>query len=158
MVPILIVARFLLTHLAQPAEALAAWAATAAPGARLALHETEALTCEHPALTRYYELVAALQAHHGQALGVGALLDGALAATPWRVVESRAISLAKPAARMAELHAPNLRTWRNDPFARDHFDSRELDELGDTLDAIATGRAAAPPVHNLARQVVAALE
>ncbi len=154
----LIVARFLLTHLSHPAEALAAWAAAAAPGARLALHETEALTCEHPALTRYYELVGALQAHRGQALGVGALLDGALAATPWRVIESRAVSLAKPAARMAELHAPNLRTWRNDPFARDHFDSRELDELGDTLDAIATGRAAAPPVHNLARQVVAALE
>ena len=53
-----IVARFLLTHLAHPAEVLAAWAATAAPGARLALHETEVLTCEHPALTRYYEALS----------------------------------------------------------------------------------------------------
>jgi hypothetical protein len=118
----LIASRFLLTHLARPADALTAWAEGAAPGARLALHETEGLTSSHAALIRYYELVGALQAHHGQALYIGAMLDGTLATTPWRVVDSRALTLEKPAAAMAELHVANLRTWRNDPFARDHFD------------------------------------
>jgi SAM-dependent methyltransferase len=151
-------ARFLLTHLARPADALAAWAAAAAPGARLALHETEAITSEHPALARYYELVAAMQAHHGQVLGVGVLLDGALAATGWRVIESRALALEKPAMVMAEIHAANLRTWRAVQFARDTFDPHELDALEGSLDAIAEGRDPSPPVHNLVRQVVAALD
>jgi trans-aconitate 2-methyltransferase len=154
----LIVARFLLTHLARPAEALAGWAAVAAPGARLALHETEALMSAHPALSRYYQLLGALQAHHGQALYIGALIDDALAATPWRVVESRALALDKPAAAMAELHLANLRTWRNDPFARESFDPRELDALDTALDALASGRDAAPPVRNVARQIIAALD
>ena len=151
-------ARFLLTHLARPADALAAWAAAAAPGARLALHETEAITSEHPALARYYELVAAMQAHHGQVLAVGALLDGALAATNWRVIESRALALEKPAMVMAEIHAANLRTWRTVPFARDTFDPHELDALERSLDAIAEGSDPAPPVRNLARQVIASLD
>jgi len=154
----LIASRFLLTHLARPADALTAWADGAAPGARLALHETEGLTSSHPALIRYYELVGALQAHHGQVLYIGAMLDGTLATTPWRVVDSRALTLEKPAAAMAELHVANLRTWRNAPFARDHFDPRELDELDSALDALATGRDSAPPVENLARQIVAALD
>lgn len=153
----LIFARFLLTHLARPAEALAAWAAAAAPGARLALHETEALESDHPALARYYELVAALQAHHRQALGMGALLASALAATPWRIVEDLALPLEKPAARMAAIHVANLRTWRADPFAREAFDAAELDALDASLDAIAAGREAAPPVRNPTRQIIAAL-
>jgi hypothetical protein len=154
----LIVSRFLLTHLARPTDALTAWAAGAAPSAHLALHETEGLASSHPALTRYYDLVGALQAHHGQVLYIGALLDGALAATPWRVVDSRALALDKPAAAMAELHVANLRTWRNDPFARDHFDPYELDELDAALDALAAGRDTAPPVENLARQIIAVLD
>lgn len=154
----LIVSRFLLTHLARPTEALTAWAAGAAPGARLALHETEGLASSHPALTRYYELLGALQTHHGQVLYIGALLDSALAATPWRVVDSRAVVLDKPIAAMAELHVANLRTWRNDPYARDHFDPHELNDLDAALDALATGRDTAPPVENLARQIIAAFD
>lgn len=154
----LILARFLLTHLARPDRALAAWASAAAPRCRLAMHETEGLTSEHPALTRYYELVGALQAHHGQTLYIGALLDDTLAATRWRVLDSRALELNRPAAAMAELHVANLRTWRNDPFARDTFDPQELDALDAALDALATGREAAPPVRNVARQVVATLD
>src|SRR5262249_9082545 len=122
------------------------------------LHETEGLASSHPALIHYYGLLGALQAHHGQALYIGALLDGILATTPWRVIDSRALILEKPAAAMAELHVANLRTWRNDPFARARFDARELDELAAALEALALGRDTAPPVENLARQIVAALE
>jgi SAM-dependent methyltransferase len=154
----LIVSRFLLTHLARPADALTAWEAGAARGARLALHETEGLTSRHPAILRYYELLGALQAHHGQTLYIGGRLDGILATTPWRVIDSRALALEKPAAAMAELHVANLRTWRNEPFARDHFDAHELDELDAALNALASGRDTAPPVENLARQIVAALD
>jgi hypothetical protein len=96
-----------------------------------------------------------LQAHHGQALHVGKLLDAAIAGTRWRVRESHALTLAKPASAMASLHAANLRTWRDDPFARDQFDAVELDALEVELTAIATGATEAPPVVNVARQIVA---
>jgi hypothetical protein len=89
---------------------------------------------------------------------MGAMLDGTLAATPWHAVDSRALTLEKPAGAMAEIHVANLRSWRSDPFARQHFDPRELDELDAALDALATGRDSAPPVENLARQIVAALD
>jgi hypothetical protein len=85
------------------------------------------------------------------------MLDGALAATRWRVVDSTLLTLEKPAAAMAEIHAANLRTWRDVPYARDTFDPRELDSLEAALDALAAGRDRAPPVCNLARQVIAVL-
>jgi trans-aconitate 2-methyltransferase len=154
--PDLIVARFLLTHLADPGAALAGWRDAAAPGAQLALHETSALASSHPVLARYYERVAALQAHYGQALGIGARLAELATGAGWRVVEDRALALTKPAARMAELHLANLRTWRHDPFAARTFDPRELDELDAGLAAIVDGRDLAPPVDNPARQIVAA--
>ncbi|HTJ43075.1 MAG TPA: methyltransferase domain-containing protein, partial [Kofleriaceae bacterium] len=154
--PDLILARFLLTHLADPHAALGAWADAAAPGARLALHETESLSSSHPALARYYELVGEVQAHHGQALYVGALISRAIAGTGWYVIESRALVLEKPAPAMASLHAANLRTWRTDPFARERFDPDELDALDVSLTAIANGAVAAPPVENVARQLIAA--
>jgi trans-aconitate 2-methyltransferase len=146
--------RFLLTHLADPAAVLATWAEAAAPAARLLVHETEVLRSDHAALARYYALVAALQAHYGQALDVGPRLAAALARTPWRVVESRAVAVEKPAAAMAELHVANLRTWRDDPHARAAFDPAELDRLEAALLRVVRGEDRAVVV-NVARQVVA---
>ena len=64
-------ARFLLTHLAAPVEALRTWAGALAAGGRLVLHEVAALDSADPVLHRYYGLVADLQRHHGQALDIG---------------------------------------------------------------------------------------
>ena len=153
--PDLLLCRFLLTHLREPAAALATWGEIAAPGARLLLHETESLASDHPALRRYYELVAALQARHGQALEVGAMLDGSLETTAWRVVESRSLPLEKPAAAMAGLHLANLRTWRQAPHARRAFDPGELDRLDASLERIASGEEAGGVVVNAVRQIVA---
>jgi hypothetical protein len=154
----LILARFLLTHLAWPDRALAAWAAAAAPAARLALHRDRSADLGSP---RDHPLLRAGRRAAGPSLP-GALhrraVEGALAATPWRVIDSRALELRQPAAAMAELHVVNLRVWRNDPFARDNFDAGELDALDAALSALATGRDAAPPVRNVVRQIIAALD
>jgi SAM-dependent methyltransferase len=153
--PDLLFCRFLLTHLRELPAVLATWASVAAPGARLLVHETERLESEHPALRTYYQRVGELQAHYGQVLNVGELLDRSFAGTPWKVVESRRVRVDKPAASMAELHLENIRTWRTDPFAQSAFDPAELDVLERDLEQIARGEVDAGLVRNPARQLVA---
>lgn len=108
--PNLLFCRFLLTHLSAPLKALKTWAGIAAPHATLLIHETERIESDHPALHRYYELVAEMQRHYGQTLNVGAILSTGFAETGWRVQQNRMLLLEKPARQMAQLHLPNLRT------------------------------------------------
>lgn len=153
--PDLLLCRFLLTHLRDTDGVLAAWARAAAPSARLLVHETQSLSSDHPAIARYYELVALLQRGYGQVFDIGARLDGALERSPWRVVDSREVALELPVAAMTELHLANLRTWRDDDFAKRTFDRTELDSLEGALERIVTGAEGAGFVTNIVRQVVA---
>jgi len=156
--PDLFLCRFLLTHLASPQAALRVWADTAAPRAKLLIHETEWLESTDPALRRYYELVDEMQRHYGQDLKVGATLDLSIAEAGWHVQESRSLVLEKSAREMAQLHLPNLRTWGRNEFAVQAFDRRELDELEATLDSIASRASDAGIVYNSAKQIVAERE
>jgi SAM-dependent methyltransferase len=152
--PDLLYCRFLLTHLAQPTRTLAAWAAAAGARAALVVEETAELSSPHPAFRLYYRLVAELQRHYGQELAIGRTLDRAAAGTGWRAEIGVMRELRLPACRMARLHALNLATWRQDPFARAAFSSEMLDELAVTLEAIARGAADAPDVHHVMAQRV----
>ena len=150
----MLLCRFVLTHLRDPRGALGVWARAGRPGARLVIHETASLEAEHPALCRYYALVAELQRHYGQDLNVGSDFERLVEGTAWTVEESSIVVLEKPARVMAALHAMNLVTWRNDPYASDHFDSRELGELERELSAIAEETEPSAPVRNEARQAI----
>jgi trans-aconitate 2-methyltransferase len=147
--------RFLMTHLSNVGDALSTWSKAAAPGAILAIHETESLESENAALKRYYDLVGQLQAHYGQALHVGESLTPRVEENGWNVVESVRVALEKPASKMAELHLSNLRTWRHDKFAQDWFNAQEIDSLERSLAAIVSGDEDAGVVVNAARQIVA---
>jgi trans-aconitate 2-methyltransferase len=149
--------RFLLAHFSDPVEVLSTWASVAAPNARLVLHETEGLESSHPALRRYYELVAELQRHYGQDLYLGARMDNCFEHTPWKVIDSRRREMEKPAAFMAELHLDNLITLRKDPYAQENFDAREIDWLEESLGRISAGAEADGIVLNAARQIAADL-
>jgi trans-aconitate 2-methyltransferase len=149
----LVHARFLLTHLPEPAGALRGWTAALAPGGRLVAQETARLTSATPALRRYYELVAEVQRAHGQALDIGDRLADLAAATGARLLHAGTCGLRPPVPAMARLHALNLRTWRTDPAAG-HLDAGELDALEAELTAIAGGAAAEPIEHDLAELVL----
>ena len=73
--PDVLFCRFLLTHLSSLGQALASWASTAAPGAKLIIHETETLETDNSTLRRYYDLLSQMQQHYGQILLVGAVLN-----------------------------------------------------------------------------------
>lgn len=142
----LVYARFLLTHLAEPEQALASWLQGVAAGGVLLVQETSLLGSEHPTLTRYYQLVEALQAQHGQSLYVGRDL-GRLAEAKGASVEHFAERVFElPAHVMATLHALNLPVWKNDPVARRNFDGRELAEIEQGLLRIAQRAELCAPV------------
>jgi hypothetical protein len=90
-----------------------------------------------PALSRYYDLVEQLQAHHGQETLIGkrlgALASGVAGVRATLVVQEIPIA----AAAMARLHAMNLATWKADPFMLETHGLRALEDLEGELKAIA---------------------
>jgi trans-aconitate 2-methyltransferase len=138
--------RFLLTHVSDAAAALRAFRPLVAEGGRLLVQETAALESTHPPLARYYELVGKLQAHYGQLLYVGSMLERFAQKAPYSIVHSTIHRFEQPAQTMAELHLNNLRTWRGDSFAQREFDGAEITELEARLAAIADGSERADPV------------
>jgi hypothetical protein len=97
------------------------------------------LTASHPALARYYELVADLQRRHGQRLDIGRDLRELPDTRLYDVRHSGECRFDLPGSRMAELHRLNLVTWRHDPLAVS-FDPHELESLDSELAQIAAGR------------------
>jgi trans-aconitate 2-methyltransferase len=149
-------ARFLLTHLREPARVLHVWARAALPGARLVLEETAFMTAEHPAFSRYYALVERMQAHYGQRMYIGRELPSlARAAAPdWGIEHSEIAVSLLPATDMARLHLLNLRTWSQDAFAQSNYAAAELSDLDSSLERIASGEVSAAPVSVGMGQVV----
>jgi len=142
----LVFVRFLLTHLAEPVRVLRSWAELLTDSGRLLVQETSRLESDEPALARYYELVGALQHHYGQALHIGRDLASLAERAGLFVQHFEEEQLVQPARVMARLHALNLRTWSQDAAARQLFDARELERLGQELGAIAAGEQPAAPV------------
>jgi trans-aconitate 2-methyltransferase len=147
-------ARFLLTHLRQPAEVVQAWARAAEPNALLVLEETAFMTGEHSAFPRYYELVERMQAHYGQRMYIGRELAALTRCAEWTQESAEITVAALPAADMARLHWLNLRTWSNDPFAQANYDPAQLAALAAELEQITAGEVSAAPVRCGLGQVV----
>lgn len=133
----LIYCRFLLTHIHRPADVMTTSVQHLRSGGRLLLEETAAMFSPVPALSRYYDLVEQLQAHHGQETLIGkrlaALADGVPGARATSVLQEIPVA----AAIMARLHAMNLATWKADSFMLESHGLRSLEDLEVELKAIA---------------------
>jgi trans-aconitate 2-methyltransferase len=147
-------ARYVLTHLRDPAAALAACSTAVRPGGLLVLEENCALFSEDPLFAKYYEHVERLQRHYGQDPYPGHRLVEFAEKASWTVrsFEPRRLSLDPHA--MAELHTLNIRTWSHDPYALAAFDEAAIAEMTEALDAIAWGDAEAPEVTCIMGQAV----
>ncbi len=142
----LIYVRFLLTHLADPGFALTLWADLLVPRGMLLLQEVALLDSEHPTLTRYYQLVEALQAQYKQSLYIGRELEGIARSAPFIVEHHGQRLFELPAHVMATLHALNLPTWKSDPVAMRNFDPKEIAEVEQGLLRIAQRAELCAPV------------
>lgn len=131
----LMVARFLLTHLQQPVEALKVWRLS--EPTLLILEELVAMHSELPVLQHYYELVARVQRAAGQDMHIGTRL-GALALEAGYALESHAVQrLELPIRAMTKLHALNLPTLRNHEAVVQTYSVRELDSMQVALEELA---------------------
>lgn len=142
----LVFCRFFMTHVAEPRRALSLFRDLVQPSGFLMLQEVSELSSKHPVFSTYYERVAELQRHYGQDLLIGRELPSLVRGTPFELVHELDRKFELPAPVMAELHALNIATWKNDAYAQRAFDAVELAVLETRLWAIARGREAAPPV------------
>ena len=138
-------ARYLFTHLASPRTVFEACAAAAAPGARFLVEDNCALESGDPLFAGYYARVQRLHAHYGQDMFVGDRLPD-LAGPGWAMARFDRTRIELDGRVMAQLHAINVRQWRQDPYAIDAFDAGELDAMASALDGVAAGRRQAPVV------------
>ena len=150
----LIYGRFVVTHLPDAGAAIGRWAEALVSRGRLALEEVDTMASDDPTLIRYYELVEAMQAARGQRTYVGRELCALASATSWTVERADTVPVALPATVAARLHALNFRTWRRDPFVVARVDPAELDALGASLEALASGSRPAAPVRWKMAQVI----
>jgi SAM-dependent methyltransferase len=149
-----IYARYLLNHIADPSSVLRACATATHQGARLVLEENCALESRDPLFAAYYRRLEAMQHHYGQDMYVGARLTALAAGSAFDVERFERTPLLLDARVMARLHAMNLRSWAQDPFAIRTFDARELAAMTQAFDAVADGLCCAAPVTCIMGQAV----
>jgi SAM-dependent methyltransferase len=111
----LIYGRFLLVHLPDPREAMAAWAGELRPGGVVVVEEPERIDTDDPDFRRYLELASAVVADRGGDLYVGRELVGLPSPPGTSVVLQRGAPLEVSAGSAAHIFSLNLGTWRGDP-------------------------------------------
>jgi len=147
-----IYARFLVSHLADPAAALGAFASQLVPRGRLLLDEVEWIRSDGEAFRRYLGLVEAVLASHGQCLFVGERLD-AIARQHELVRESRVRVLAVDPRDAAGMFSLNWETLRGHAAVAARTTAAERDALAEELAALRDGEAQAPRITWGLRQV-----
>jgi hypothetical protein len=131
--------RLLLSHLADPAAALAAWATQLAGGGLLLADEVERIHTADPALRGYLDVAGALLAARGQTLEVGPLLHRLPDPPGLRRRQDRLATLSPPAARAAAMFAENLAVWGDQAVADGVVGDRERQALAADLAGVAAG-------------------
>ncbi|HYB13543.1 MAG TPA: class I SAM-dependent methyltransferase [Myxococcota bacterium] len=129
----LVVCRFLLSHLREPAPTLASWAALLAPTGRLLVEEVESISTDCPVFRRYLSLVAATLEGQGQELYVGPSLDRAGAPPGLVRLESRVTPHRVSTVDAARMFAMNLPAVGGNPVAQAREGERGLAELAHEL-------------------------
>jgi hypothetical protein len=89
------------------------------------------------ALSRYYDLLEQLQAHHGQETLIGKRLGAQATGLAGARTTSVLQEILIAAAVMARLHAMNIATWKADPFILETDGLPALEDLEAELKVIA---------------------
>ena len=135
----LLFCRLLLSHLPDPAAALAAWATQLVPGGLLLVDEVERIHTADPALRGYLEVAGALLASRGQTLEVGPVLHRLPDPPGLARRHDRIAVLAPPATAAAAMFAQNLAVWGGQALQDGVVTSPALHALAGDLAGVAAG-------------------
>jgi SAM-dependent methyltransferase len=145
-------ARFLVTHLPEPAAAIGVFASQLAPAGRLLLDEVEWIRTDADPFRRYLALVEAVLDSQQQCLFVGPRI-GELAARDERARESRVRELAVNPRDAAGMFSLNWETLREHAAVAARTTASERNTLAEALAALRDGDVPAPPITWGLRQV-----
>ncbi len=133
----LIYCRYLLTHVAEPAAAIASWAKRLTPAGALAIEENDAIETTEPAFALYLQIVEAMLAEGRQKLYVGVELDQLVDLPALARAASRRVPVPVSDRDAARMFAMNLRGWRQQPFVERNHSAAEINALEQQLDELA---------------------
>jgi trans-aconitate 2-methyltransferase len=131
--------RLLLSHLPDPPAALATWATQLAPGGLLLVDEVDRIHTDDPALRGYLDTAGALLASRGQILEIGPVLHRLPDPPGLTRRHDRLATLSPPAPRAAAMFAQNLAVWGPQAVTDGVAGEREVAELVEDLELVATG-------------------
>lgn len=146
-------ARFVLSHLPEPATVLAAWCTQLEPGGHVLVEEDEAILAVEPAVAAYERMAVQLIASHGGDLYVGKRLAEMPPPPTCRLVVSRSCRHEVPVALAAQLFSMNFSVWRHDPVVATRYAKAFLDGLADELSRLSSAGADAGVVAFVLRQL-----
>jgi trans-aconitate 2-methyltransferase len=150
----LILCRFLLTHLEDPARAVATWATQLGPGGRLMVEEVEAIRTAHPVFALYVRMVESLLASQRNFLYAGPIVAALDAPDALERESSDVRTVAVRNCDAARMFGFNLQVWKHEEFARTHYSPESIQELESALDRIAHEESEASEIQWEMRQVV----
>lgn len=130
----LLFARYLLSHLPDPAGAIARWKCALAPRGVLLIEELEAV---HPVFAEYLSIVEAMLAEQGASLYVGRTLPGLSDPSPGERHFDRAVSFDVDTRQAARMFAMNVPNWRRKPFIQRRYGAAAVRDLLLRLEAMA---------------------
>lgn len=128
--------RFLLSHLPEPAAAVARWGAALAPGGLVLIDEVESIHPEQAAFRAYLALVEAMLADQGSALYVGPALAAADDPPGLERCFDRVYRLPVSSQHAALMFKMNVPNWRDKPFIRARCSAEEIAALEAELERL----------------------
>ncbi len=150
----LIFCRFLVTHLEDPAGAIAKWATQLSAGGQLMIEEVEAIRTANPVFARYAGIVEAMLASQRNYLYAGPIVAAIEPAAGIELVSNEVNTLAVRNCDAARMFAFNLRVWKDGEFVRTHYSSETISEIEAALEAIARDESPASEIQWDMRQMV----
>jgi trans-aconitate 2-methyltransferase len=133
----LIFSRFLLTHLRDPAAAVAKWATQLERNGLLLLEETETIHTAHPVFARYLAIVEAMLASQSGRLYAGHLVAGLDSPGGLKPAFSEIRSLPVRNCDAGRMFVLNLSTWKDNEFVRTNYSPGLILQLENDLTEIA---------------------
>jgi ubiquinone/menaquinone biosynthesis C-methylase UbiE len=107
----LIFARFLLTHLVEPAAAIVHWLSRLAPSGLVAVEEVQSITTEEPILAAYLDLQRQMLQDNHNLLEIGPVIED-VARVHGGSHKSEVVTLTPPTPVVARMFAMNFENWR----------------------------------------------